>query len=223
MIRLHIVVEGSTEESFVKTSLVDHLAAHNVSASATIVGKAVSKGRGRHERGGGSFKSWRKDIETILRGDSRANLRVTTLFDLYGLPRDFPGLSQFGNDADTNRRCDALQAELGAAIPDPRFIPYLQRHEFEALVLCGLSKLRYLTDAEEQVVGIEKLEAQISGMSPEDVNDGKHTAPSKRLEACVPGYSKSLHGPLVVEDVGLQTLRTRCPRFGRWVEQLENL
>jgi hypothetical protein len=66
---------------------------------------------------------------------------VTTLFDLYGLPKDFPGLDEHQADKDTNRRCDALQATLGQEFDDPRFIPYLQRHEFEALVLASLPSL----------------------------------------------------------------------------------
>jgi hypothetical protein len=55
------------------------------------------------------------------------------------------------------------------------------------------------------------------------VDDGERTAPSKRLEDHVPGYSKVLHGPLAVADTGLAAVRHRCPRFHGWITRLETL
>jgi hypothetical protein len=107
--------------------------------------------------------------------------------------------------------------ELG----DKRLVPYLQRHEVEALVLAGLDRLATLLPEERK--GIERLRDAIGSMSPEDVNDGAATAPSKRLSQHVPGYDKTLHGPIVAEDVGLSGLRARCPRFHQWVAKLEAL
>jgi len=146
---------------------------------------------------------------------------VTTLFDLYGLPDDFPGLGAHAQEPDTNRRCDALQTALGAAVNDQRFIPYLQRHEFEALVLASLPALGELLDAEDDLAGLAALRREVDALTPEDVNDGRNTAPSKRLLAHIPGYSKTLHGPLVTSATGLIALRRTCPRFNAWLDQLE--
>jgi hypothetical protein len=65
--------------------------------------------------------------------------------------------------------------------------------------------------------------AEVAGSAPEDVDDGETTAPSKRLECHIPGFRKTLHGPLATSDTGLRALRDQCPRFDRWVECLETL
>lgn len=223
MTRLIMVVEGQSEEAFVKDVLVPHLANHGVGASATIVGKVVAQKRGHRHRGGGSFKHWRADIGRILRGDASANLRVTTLFDLYGLPDDFPGLSEHGADTDTLRRAAALEAALGQELGDCRLLPYVQRHEFEALVLAALPALDGLFDADDDRRGLANLAASTAGTCPEDVNDGQASAPSKRLAHHVPGFRKTLHGPAALKTAGLQTIRTACPRFDAWVHRLETL
>ncbi|MBW2736989.1 MAG: DUF4276 family protein, partial [Deltaproteobacteria bacterium] len=64
---------------------------------------------------------------------------------------------------------------------------------------------------------------EIGDQPLESVNDGKDTAPSKRLLRHIPGYNKALHGPLAVEHEGLQSLRASCPRFGAWLQTLERL
>lgn len=221
--RLIVVVEGQTEEEFVKKVLGPHLDDRGVYTSATIVGKMNAQKRGHRGRGGGHFRHWKKDILRILGGDRNDNLRVTTLFDLYGLPEDFPGLDTHKDDLDTARRCANLEVALGATFKDHRFIPYIQRHEFEALVLASLPSLRELLDAEDDLAGLTALEAVVSNHAPEDINDGTNTAPSKRLKANIPGFSKTLHGPLATFDTGLVRLREQCPRFNAWVSRLEAL
>ena len=221
--RLIVVVEGQTEEAFVNEVLKPHLADRGVFASATIVGKLIAQRRDRSSRGGGHFRNWKRDIDRILGGDRNPDLRVTTLFDLYGLPDDFPGLEEHRGDSDTARRCRKLEAALAGIFDDRRLIPYIQRHEFEALVLASLPALRELLDAEDDLDGLSSLEEELGNAAPEDVNDGKTTAPSKRLLARVPGFSKTLHGPLVTADTGLASLRQQCPRFDLWVAALERL
>lgn len=223
MIRLIIVVEGQTEEAFVNDVLRPHLAARQIYVSATIVGKTIALRRGHRQRGGGAFCHWQADIERILKGDSTPTLRVTTLFDLYGLPGDFPGLETHSKKPDSVKRCEALQAELAALFEDRRFIPYLQRHEFEALVFAALSALRGLFDAKDDLDGFTALETILESATPEEINNGETTAPSKRLAAHLPGYAKTLHGPLALEEAGLAQVRQACPRFDAWLTHLEGL
>ncbi|HFE46025.1 MAG TPA: DUF4276 family protein [Nannocystis exedens] len=222
MKRLIVVVEGQTEEAFVKEVIGPHLDALKVYTSVTIVGKVVVGRRGHRGRGGGRFVNWRKDLQRILCGDRSADLAVTTLFDLYGLPGDFPGIRESA-ELDSRGRCEALEAALSTELGDGRLIPYIQRHEFEALVLASLRSLRSLLDAKDDLDGLKNLETELRNLDPEDVNEGRHTAPSKRLCRHVPGYRKVVHGPLATADTGLTTLRKRCPRFHRWVVKLENL
>ena len=159
--RLVVVVEGQTEEAFVNDLLVSHLADRGVFASATIVGKMVAEKRGHHVRGGGSFRHWLADIRRILGKGADDGVRVTTLFDLYGLPEDFPRLRELASEQNTNRRCEALETALAATVGDRRFLPYLQRHEFEALVFASLPALGTLLDAEDDLDGLEALDRQI--------------------------------------------------------------
>jgi hypothetical protein len=156
-----------------------------------------------------------------MRQDQKPEARFTTMFDLYALPKDFPKKAAHGTVPDTSRRVELLEQEMLADLGDHRLVPYLQRHEVEALVLAGLDRLANLLPEERQ--GIERLREEIGATAPEHVNDGLVTAPSKRLSRHVPGYDKTLHGPLVAEDVGLSGLRARCPRFHRWIEKLEAL
>ena len=222
MTRLIAVVEGQTEAAFVRDVLAPHLDDLGVWTSATVVGRVIAERRGHRERGGGSFGGWRADLVRCLRNDRSDDLRVTTMFDLYVLLPDFPGVDSPAV-GDASLRCEALEDALAAAIGDRRLIPYVQRDEFEALVLAALPSLRGLLDADDDLEGVDALAREVHGLPPEDVNGGQETAPSKRILRCVPGYSKTLHGPLVTLDAGLVALRAACPRFGTWVARLEAL
>jgi hypothetical protein len=147
----------------------------------------------------------------------------TTLFDLYGLPDDFPQLAVLSQNADTLKRVAELEQAMSATVNDHRLNPYIQRHEFEALVLASLDSLGALLDAQDDVDGLSQLREDLVNQAPEDVNDGHDTAPSKRLKGRIPSYVKTLHGPLAVESTGLMSIRAVCPRFNAWVTKLEGL
>lgn len=222
MKRLYIVVEGQTEERFVKDVLYPHFLAIDASVTPIVVETRRDRRTGKKiGKGGGRWRDWRRDLRRVLLEQAGAEVRVTTMFDLYGLPDDFPALAAHAHVHDTSARADALEAEMSSDIADTRFIPYLQRHEFEALVLSGLDELELLLDARPDLDGLARLRAEIAGLPPEDVNDGRDTAPSKRLESNIPGYQKTFHGPLVTESVGLAALRASCSRFGAWIARLE--
>jgi hypothetical protein len=59
--------------------------------------------------------------------------------------------------------------------------------------------------------------------APELVNDGVRTAPSRRIQAALPTYRKTLDGPAVLEEIGLAGIRSACPHFDEWVTWLESL
>lgn len=222
MTRLIVVVEGQTEEAFVNSVLKPHLDPLGVYTSATIVGKRLAQRRGSGGRGGGHYRHWRRDIVKLLEPAS-PDCRVTTLFDLYGLPDDFPNYETIRQLPDRAARRGACEAALAEDVDHHRFIPYVQQFEFEALVLAALPALGNLLDDPVQQQGLATLTAEIGAVAPEDVNDGPETAPSKRLLAHVPGYNKVLHGELATLEAGLPTLRDACPGFDGWVTGLETL
>lgn len=173
--------------------------------------------QGRKHRGGGRWSHWLRDLKRLLGEHSG---RFTTMFDLYGLPDDFPSLQACSSIVDTVVRASALEKAMADIVDDWRLIPYIQRHEFETLVLSGLQELGDLLEGDD-LTGLGELRAAVGAAPPEDINDGRETAPSKRLERFVPGYRKTVHGPLVLEACGVAKLVKRCPRFGEWVARLE--
>lgn len=230
MIQLYAVVEGETEQEFFKHVVAPHLVRFDV--FATPIAVLTKRERdGRKHKGGGDWTKWKEDI-LRYRLDQRPSVRITTLFDLYGLPKNFPELEQHARLSDTAARATALEQAMLREIDDTRFIPYLQRHEFEALVLASLPALEKLLEGPEDRAGLQRLRDQLGSLAPEDVNDGRATAPSKRLQSFIPSYNpgdrrkgegKSVYGPLVTEETGLAALRAQCPRFDAWISRLETL
>jgi hypothetical protein len=217
-VRGYVVVEGRTEEAVVRNVLVPHLATMGVYLFPIVV--RTSPG---HKGGGSHWAKWENDIRRLLKQHRGPDVRVTTMFDLFRLPKGFPGLQEHGGNPDSRRRCDALQTAMAEVFEDRRFIPYIQRHELEALVLASLHSLPGLFDAQEDLDGIQALIEEIGLQPPEDVDDGPDTAPSRRLERRIPSYRKALHGPMAIEDTGLAAVRAACPGSDEWITTLESL
>ena len=220
-IRLHFIVEGPTEEAFVNRILRPHLDNFSIWAVARSV-EMSRKGVRKHSGGIVNYAKPKRDIINWLRQDQNSDARFTTMFDLYSLPDDFPGYEDAAQTSNPYERVSILENALGIDISDSRFIPYIQLHEFEALVLADPQQL------DSQYYGLSTIIQSLVQMaaqfrSPELINDGEDTAPSKRITAAIPGYKKKSTGPIVTEQIGLPTLRSRCPHFGEWIGRLEAL
>jgi hypothetical protein len=59
--------------------------------------------------------------------------------------------------------------------------------------------------------------------NPELINDSSITAPSKRLLKIIKDYSKITHGCLIAQDIGIIKIRAKCPRFNKWIDDLEHI
>lgn len=213
-----VSVEGQTEETFVREVLRRHLWERNVDLQPIIVSTKRVK-RGYKFKGGlVSYEQARSEVKRLLR-DSGA-VAVTTLYDLYRLPADFPG-------QDTrpvgSGRAKALHLEKAFKkdVHSARFYPHLQVHEFEAFLF--VDPVRTADLFPEQNLSIELSEIRQAFPTPEDINDHPQTAPSKRLMDLFPKYDKPLYGALAVLEVGLEAIRVECPHFREWLEWLENL
>ncbi|HCS22376.1 MAG TPA: hypothetical protein DIW20_01395, partial [Rhodospirillaceae bacterium] len=146
---LFIVVEGQTEEKFVKQMLAPHLYRMTQPGCLDIRTMIVTTSRdalGLKRRGGGNWGKWLSDLKRLI---DKPQGRFTTMFDLYGLPRDFPRVAESFGDSDTVRRVEMLEQAMADAVGDRRFIPYIQRHEFEALVLAALDPLELLLEGDD--------------------------------------------------------------------------
>lgn len=222
-IRLNFIVEGQTEEAFVNTVLRDYLVGCDVLSSVRCV--QTSRHRNiKHSGGIRRYAQAKRDIERWLRSDANSDARFTTMFDLYALPDDFPGYADTAGRRDPYDRVNALENALADDINDSRFTPYLQLHEFEALLLAGPRQLE--SQFGECDVAIQRLDSAVADFgSPELVNNGRDTAPSKRIIAEIPGYAdrKASAGPIIAGRIGLAVLRARCPHFGQWLDRLQGL
>lgn len=220
-VTLHIIVEGRTEELFVNLVIRPHLASLSIGVSARLVS---TKELPDYTYGGGpgNFAQVKKEITRWLKHDRRGVARFTTMFDLYELPRDFPGYWAAASRDDPYQRVKDLEDALAEEINDSRFIPYIQLHEFEALLLSDPQKFESQFD--DSADGIASLVAIVSQFpSPEHVNDDD--PPSKRIGKELLNYNhfKTAAGPIVAEKIGLPTLRSKCKHFASWLAKLEQL
>lgn len=217
MRRVYVLVEGQTEDTFVRDTLAPHLQPSEIFLTPILVETRRRKD-GRKFRGGiSSYRPVRKNLLGLLR-DQEA--RVTTMLDYYGLSADFPGMDTLpsGKAAD---RAEHLEQALAAEIGDRRLLPYLSLHEFEALLFAQPETISTVIAGSDAAVA--RLRTEVAPFAnPEDIDDGPETHPSARLGDHLPGYRKRLHGPQVVAKIGLPALREKCPHFDRWIATLEN-
>lgn len=213
-VTLRVLCEGATESNFVSQVLRPHLSAFRVFARP----EPLRMGN----FGIVSFEKLRKAIQADV-GRSRAHEYVTTMIDLYGLG-DYPGIQRCSGEP-VLVRVARIEHEMAEGLPNPRFLPYVQLHEFESLVLVDVDRIPGQFPNGEADNAPEKLRAEIGETEPELVDDGPDSAPSKRIIKVVRGYSalKSVAGPAIAGAIGLPTLRDRCPHFGEWLTKLESL
>lgn len=220
--RLHIIVEGQTEEEFAKDVLRPYLETFGIHVDASTVITKIDKRSGKTFRGGlTKYQKLRNFIVWSTKREARNDVRFTTMVDLYALPGDFPGLDSARKMSDPYARIEALETAFARDIDDWRFIPYIQLHEFETLVLTGIPHLAKLYDLDESQ--LEALAREVQKKGPELVNDGVKTSPSKRLKQYIPAYNKLFAGVWVTQKVTIPGLMAACPHFGQWVTKLQTL
>lgn len=219
--RLNMIVEGQTEETFVRDLLLESLARRGVYVQVRCV--ETRRKHGRAYRGGiTTYAKARRDMQRWLLEDKTAYL--TTMFDLYKLPTEFPGFDHAMNLKDPYQKVQHLESSLAADIANPRFIPYIQLHEFEGLLFSDVQTLDTILavhHSRSHLTNLQQIRAQFK--FPEEIDDGETTAPSKRLQRLYTSYDKVLFGPLIAQRIGLDRLRQECPHFHEWMTKLEAL
>lgn len=145
------------------------------------------------------------------------------MFDLYALPEDFPGVQEARTIFDPYEKVAFLESKLAEDIMHPGFIPYIQLHEFEALLFS--EPARFAHEYLEHDKAIQQLTALLSSFNnnPELIDDGPQTAPSKRILENIPEYSKVSSGVIIAEMIGMDTIRGMCRHFHEWLCRLETL
>ncbi len=219
-IRLNITVEGQTEQAFCEDALAAYLEPFGV----VIQARRALTSRRKNKRGGiSSYERLKYDLHYWMREEKDSTVRFTTMFDLYALPKSFPGYEAALKISSPYEKVDVLERAFSEDMGDRRFIPYFQLHEFEALILSRPSILgEEYFDYAAEIEELSHLLAAYQGNS-ELINEGRETAPSKQIKGRIPGYEKVTVGAYLAELIGIPELKPRCRHFGQWITRLESL
>lgn len=223
MIRLQIVAEGQAEERFCKHMLIPHLARFQVFANVSMIETSTRHRRPDiHFKGGFvTYEHLRKDIANFLREDSADDFRVTTFVDFFHIPSDVPGYASMPS-GNTDAKIRHLEAAIASDIGDLRFLPYIQKHEFEAFLFVDMGRLVELYPG--HAAKVDRIKRAASGVPPEDVNGGDNTSPSNRILTVFPEHKRNKPRVVdVLEGFGLDRICDAGPHFNGWVRQLEGL
>ncbi|NQU41503.1 MAG: DUF4276 family protein [Lentisphaerae bacterium] len=218
-IAVTVIVEGPTEQRFIKDVLAPYLGARGIFMTPIVLSKPGQKG------GDVRFVRAKNDIGRHLK--QRKDAYVSLLVDYYGIGLDWPGLESVAKGASPREIaatiCTATQlavdAELAEHGSDRRFVPHISVHEFEALLF---SDVTILADALH--VDPQTIEAIIEECGePERIDNSPVTAPSKRIEQLYGRFKKTGNGIYIAGKIGVEKMREQCPVFDGWLIRLEAL
>lgn len=224
MTRVLALVEGSTEKAVINSLIAPYLGIRRVFVFARIVGKPGHKGGIR------SFKSVLKELTALIKQEPESI--ITTFFDYYGLPSDWPGIQNF-----TGRKSNEIADTIETAISDvvikqfdnsfnpKHFIPYIQMYELESLLFSGPEEMSETFGHPEFQETFEKIVKECGGC--EEINDDPQSSPSKRIQTHYPSYIKGqsdlAHAPRIAKKIRINRIREACPHFNDWIARLEKV
>ncbi|MBQ7773906.1 MAG: DUF4276 family protein [Bacteroidales bacterium] len=213
MKRLYIVVEGQTEQEFVRTVMAKYLTNYRIYSVAAVPVKTSKTGRG----GLVNYQHLKNTIQGLLKESNSKDMLVTTFVDYFRIPSNMPGYEQMAGLASSYEKVSVLERAMSQDINDIRFVPYIQLHEFEALLFSDNSGFEYYykPDISSKTARIVEEFA-----NPEDINSKPETSPSNRIMAIIPQYEKVVHGNLIALTIGIEPILKRCPRFAQWTESI---
>jgi len=224
---VNVLVEGYSENTFIKDVLGPYLKEHhNIDMIPTIITTKIV-GTGANFKGGLTnlnYHHFISDLQRLIR--STPHGIVTTFIDYYALPSKFPGYTQRTYYATPVQQVQFLQQELKNELAKEvnvgNFHPYIQLHEFEAMLFSDKVGFEMNIDPAKWNVG-ELVNIVNTYDNPEDINQGAETAPSKRILRHYSEYQKVIEGNYILLDIGLETVLGKCPHFNSWVQNLISL
>ncbi|MBD5328179.1 MAG: DUF4276 family protein [Bacteroides sp.] len=224
---LHVLCEGPTEVAFVKKVLAPYL------NGFSIYPKPISLCTSRKKNAYGGVTNYIKivnDLNPIFASIKKSSNEihiVTTMLDLYALPNDMPGYEDSQNIRNPYERVAALEADMASDICQRNFIPYIQLHEFEALLFSDITKLSAEYErVSKKILALKEETDKVSGGNPELINHGVNTAPSKRIIQCLAGeyrYDKVRSGAGIASLITLPVIMEKCRHFREWIAKITDL
>ncbi|WP_166961501.1 DUF4276 family protein [Yeosuana marina] len=208
MKRLVFIVEGDTEIILVQNLIVPYLV--GLGFRNSMHAQTIITNRKQHKKGG--VVGYEKFKNEVTRTFAQGNVIITTLIDFFCLPNDFPGHTE--NSLKINQIESAILKDFQN---NSDFIPYIQRHELEALMFSNRNGFELVIDEDEKLLQIDSILDEYS--NPEDINNHPDTAPSKRLKRIF-NYDKTGDGELIFEMIGIENIIEKCPRFSEWLNKI---
>ncbi|MDR0610596.1 MAG: DUF4276 family protein [Planctomycetaceae bacterium] len=221
MINVYAVVEGHTERAVIQQVIAPYLASRGILLSPRIVGKPGKKG------GDCRFERVLPEICNLITQEK--NVFVTTFFDYYALPNDWPNWNEAHQKESYLQKADTIEKGVGNAVNikfknlnPKRFIPYIQMHELEALLFADAKIMGHVLETDWEL--FQEIINEFGGQC-EKINDSSETAPSKRIMKLVNGYKKgssvNAHGWRILQQIGVEKICNQCPHFKDWIDKLE--
>lgn len=205
MKRIYIVVEGQTEQEFVRSVLYPYFYKMGVLSVTPILIRTSKSGRGGHV----NAQHLTNTIKGLL-SSMKDDVVVSTFVDFFRVPTNMPAYEDSMSLGNDYMRVNALEAALADTIADIRFVPYIQLHEFEALLFSNNKGFEeYLTNEQAD----KTAEVVSAFVNPEDINSSPDTAPSKRILSIDRGYNKVIQGNLIAMDVGIDDMLAKYKHF----------
>lgn len=161
-----------------------------------------------------NYKHIEKDIRLFIK---ESNVVVTTFIDYFRLPSNFPQYNEAKEINNVNERINFLQNAFAYDIDSPKFLPYIQKHEFESLLFSSNKGFEEYCETNQ----FQQTEEIISAFqNPENINSSSENSPSNRLKRIICGYNKPFLGNMIALEVSIDSMLNKCPRFGVWVNKL---
>ena len=223
----HLIVfcEGQTERNFCAQVLRPHLFPNGDGIVHTL---AVGRNNNHHVfgiGGGPTYHRLRKFIHREIKAHQQGDVYFTTLIDLYALSSDFPGKAENQrNPANPTPYILALEKAFETDVDHHRFVGHIQLHEYETMLFADPAAFAIsFENCQEKVQALTEVADLFASI--ELIDDGRETAPSKRIIAVFPEYRgrKTTAGPDIAEFIGLAKIRAACPHFDRWIIRLEQI
>jgi len=213
---LHILCEGQTEEMIVGDVIEPHFSSADAYVTWSVLTTKRPAGGAAFKGGVSTWAKLQRELRLLLHDSSTTVL--TTLLDYYAFPAEAPGMADrpHGSPHDRVRH---VETALAKAVGSARFVPHLVLHETETWVLADCRRLGEVMGDPGPAADLKRIVQYERG--PELVNDGADTAPSKRIMSAYPQYAKTIDGPLVIAEAGLDAIRNTCPHADDWLRKLE--
>lgn len=221
MKKIFVVTEGQSETNFVNKVMVPYFAGRCILIPITVVTKIDVRIGKMYKGGVANYNQIRKTLlKTLALASKSGNAHVTTMFDFYGLPTDVPGVADALKVNDPYEKVALIEGEIlkMEGYDGGLFFPYIELHEFEAMLFSDLSKLEEVY-FEYDLSALRECGKRQS--NPELINDGIETAPSKRIINCVNCFDKANVGVDVLGKIGIEKIAKKCRHFSEWMKGIE--